>query len=379
MVVGRSSSPDERDIRRRIATGLTDPDDCRTLAGLLYSASQREVIKLFEGAFDLDLPEVQGAIVSALGAWSLSEISERQSEALGRAHASLTSLPQDSDDPMVLFSRGIAHLVNARCASSSDSGVATEATRLALDAFEQVRLRSPEPWMLDLGYEKVSALFLSMGQIEEAMQYGERRLELPLTELERGLNLVEYAWWLSLIPDHEVRTLELAQAAIHILPENADNPQVHLYRGLARTIVARRIPSSDIEIEAKFAREGIEDFEKALAHSPSTWQAQIAYYQGALLHLDLDESEEVIRSCKRCLQLDLAPVDRLRCLILLGEALRDTGDLDEAGRFLKEALGLIDADTSLEPKVYNELGLVELDRQHLSEARDHFHNCAGSA
>ena len=232
---------------------------------------------------------------------------------------------------------------------------------------EKIALGSQDP---DI-YCRLAELLFAAGRQEEAVSFYERALSLPLTELQKAKVSAELGW-LFYEMAKETQALSLATAAAEILSKELEGPEVLAWRGASESLRAHCIWSTDEKAGPDAARSALEYFKRVMVEAPDFDDIAGAYYDAARLSNLLGNTRETIVYCEKCLRYDLSERERLQCLVVFVEALRNEERFAEAEKNLEEAFELAKADIAALPRLYMEVGMVKRLTNHLDEAQRSF-------
>lgn len=297
---------------------------------------------------------------------------DRQKEAYEHAQRGLALLPAEDDNPDTQIRRGFGESVVAKCTWADQPERGAEAARRGLRGFGRVLARSPNGYHALSAYREMIFLNGLLNEREEAVRLTKLCLQLPMTELERGVHSIEFGIALHGTLGNNEDALELVLAGLRLLPDDADDDQSLLSRVNGHWVLVMCTSSAKSDQAAEAAQRGLQYCERLLARKPTRQVEQAVSRLAADMHLEMQQPSQATPYFRRWLQLDPPKTQLPVGLFQLGTALRQTGDLTEASRILEEALKNIESDKSQLPYIRYEQGLIELEMERFANAKQAF-------
>jgi len=217
-------------------------------------------------------------------------------------------------------------------------------------------------------YRNLAEVLLARGHYEEAISLYEQALILPLTNFLKAETSVELGWIFYEI-GRQTQAHTLAKEALAVLSNEPERAEVFLCRGASQSLLAHCLMFTDENSGVETARLGLEWLEKAI-DSPDLEEKGMAYIDAARLQNLIGNTTKAIDYCKKCLEQDLKEVDRLSCLIVYSQALKDQDRFTEAEKAMKEAVRLVRGYKGILPGLHLELGVIQRSTGRLAEARE---------
>jgi tetratricopeptide (TPR) repeat protein len=204
---------------------------------------------------------------------------------------------------------------------------------------------------------------------EEAVCILEKGLQLDLRYIDRA----ELAWRLGFIfgetMNRESEAIALAKQALSWLANESDSFRSTLLQARSYALITGAVWSRDPEAGADAARRSIPLWERVVkvgGHSP---EAAEAYRELAFAHNTLGNPKQAIALCRRSLECNIDPVDRLIALTYLAEGLRLVGETSAAEDTVLQALQYSKADPLTRPNLYETLGMLRRETGKVSGAK----------
>ena len=331
--------------------------------------------RLYQRLLALHLSDAARSQVSVDFAYFLLIDLNRPREACECARQALRLLPEQDENPDTQISRGLAESVVARGAGSSSPAVA-EAARRGVESLRRTLVRNSRGARAMSAYEELIWLHRLLEQPEEAARLAKIWLQLPMTDLQRGTKLIWFVDSNDRLTGNDDETLEMAQAGLRTLPDNADDDQTLLWRAVAHSLVAAATPSSQSDQAAEAAQHGLQCCQRLLDRKPGRHTERTVSRLAGEIHEEIGQPSNAVPHFKRWLQTDPPKAELPGGLFRLGRALHQTEDLAEGCRVLLRALEDIDADKSHLPYIRHELGLIDLELERFANAKQNFSEAA---
>lgn len=226
-------------------------------------------------------------------------------------------------------------------------------------------------------YSKLGDLLIDAGRYEDAVALYQRALNLPLTNLQKARVSTELGWIFYEVGPQE-EALKLAQSVIAFLSPEQESPEVLAYRGASQSLIAHCVWSSDAKSGEEAARLALSWLKRLMIEAPDFEEMAAAYYDAARLQNLLGNATEALVLCEKCLQYQLRERERLSCLSIYGEALRQEGRFEEAEQTLEKIVQDVSADRGALANLYFSLGLIRRSTNRLAEARETFEKALGT-
>lgn len=223
-------------------------------------------------------------------------------------------------------------------------------------------------------YFCLADLLVDIGHFDEAESCYQRALEFSRTNLQKARTSMELGW-LFYETRRESEALPLAQNAIQLLLEEPDHVNVSACRGASRSLLAHCLWLTDENAAIHRARSSLEELSKIIAESPEFERISEVYYDAARVQILLRNTQEAIKLCEKCLSVDLRQQEKLSCLYVYSEALRQEGRLADAERCLNEILRQTEMGKA---SLYLSLGSIQRSMDRPIEAGESFYKALES-
>ena len=217
----------------------------------------------------------------------------------------------------------------------------------------------------------LAEFILTAGRVEEAISLYQRALRVPLTGLQKAQVSTALGWLFYEI-GRVAEALLLANDAAEALWKEAGTPEVIAWRGASEGLRAHCIFFTDEKAGADAAQLALNCLKGVMVDAPDFVNIAGVYYDAARLSNLLWHAKDTVEFCEKCLQCELREGERLQCLVVLAEALRQEEQFSEAEKVLEEAFKLVKADVAALPRLYMEMGIVKRLTNLPDEARRFF-------
>ena len=257
----------------QVLAANTDGYDVRTAcegAASLHRflGEPEKAARLYQRFLALHLNDIGRSRGSVDYSYLLLDDLDRQQEAYEHAQRGLALVPEEDDNPDTQIRRGFGECVIAKCAWSNQPERGAEAARRGLRSFERVLARSPNGYHALSAYREMIFLTGFLNQREEAVRLTKLCLQLPMTDLQRGMHSIEFGIALYSNLGNEEDALELARAGLRLLPDDADDDQTLLWRVNGHWLMVMCTSSSESDEVAEAAQRGLQYCETLLARKP---------------------------------------------------------------------------------------------------------------
>jgi len=210
-------------------------------------------------------------------------------------------------------------------------------------------------------FRELAGLLVTTNRPAESLEVLQRALDLPLPGLDRARLCGEVGWAAyEAGRGHVHRASPLAREAISLLAAEPETAETLFLRGSARCLLAHCASWTDAPAGNQAAQLAVADLEHALrgAHGIDTEWIGWAHYDAARAYCVLLDGESARTHGRQFLDGDLSEHDRLSGLIVLGEACRLAGRLDEAEHAVDEGLRLAEALGGPRQLLHHTRGLI---------------------
>lgn len=228
-------------------------------------------------------------------------------------------------------------------------------------------------------YGNLGYVLFARGHSEEAISFYEQALNLASQNFQKAELSVELGWLFYEV-GRRTQAQTLAENAITLLSNQGDTKEVLTCRGGSHALIAYCVSFRDQNAGVDAARTGLELLERVIDENPDFGEIAAIYHWAARLHILLEDKEKAVILSQRCLQHAMEERARLDCLITLAEALRSQERFAEAEHAIEEASRSVgtdkryaEADKRVALRLQRELGLIQRSSNHLTEARNTFH------
>jgi tetratricopeptide (TPR) repeat protein len=160
---------------------------------------------------------------------------------------------------------------------------------------------------------------------------------------------------------------------VEVFWKEVDTPDILAWRGGSEGLRAHCLWFTDEKAATDTAQLALDCLKRVIAEEPIFDNIAGVYYDAARLSNVLSNAPETVEFCEKCLQCELRERERLQCLIVLSEALRQSERFTEAENALKEAFKLAKSDVAALPRLFMEIGIVKRSTILLEDARHFFH------
>jgi tetratricopeptide (TPR) repeat protein len=142
-------------------------------------------------------------------------------------------------------------------------------------------------------------------------------------------------------------------------------------------LVAQTLAFHDPEASAPAAHAAIDHLEPVARETDDDAEMALALVEAAWAHSAVGQYERAIELCLLHRRSGHEPRSRLHAMMILAEALRGVGRLDEAAEAVAEALRLSIEDPLTRPALFVTSGLIARDRADDAAAKRAFEAAAG--
>jgi tetratricopeptide (TPR) repeat protein len=220
-------------------------------------------------------------------------------------------------------------------------------------------------------FSRLAELVSAAGRKDEALSLYRQALTLPLTGLQKATLSAELGWLLY-ETGKVTEALSLANTASEVLSKEAETPEVVMWRGTSESLRAHCISFTDEKAGTEAAHSALECLKRVMVEAPNFDDIAGVYYDAARLSNLLWNPKDTIVFCEKCLRYDLTEIERLQCLVVFAEALRQEERFADAEKILEEALKLATVEIAALPRLYLEIGIVKRLQNRLEEAQRSF-------
>ncbi len=217
-------------------------------------------------------------------------------------------------------------------------------------------------------YRALADLLLDTpGREDEGLALLVQAVDLPLPGPERAAVAADVSWRLYEF-GKDAEAIHAAQGALSDIADQAETSEVLMIRGLCHATLAFSRYPTDPAGSDRDARLALEALEQYLGQYASPKNLVAACLHSARIHGLRQDYAKAITLYEKAMQAEPSDVNRLNCLIYIGNALRFLSRYADAEEILCEALGLVEADKRRLPMIYFELGKVHRLTNHPAEA-----------
>lgn len=205
-------------------------------------------------------------------------------------------------------------------------------------------------------YTALAHLLLeSPGREDEGFAVLEQALELPLPDIQKARISAEVAWFLYEL-NQRGRAMTMAKRALSDIAGQPEAPDLLMTRGISHATLAMYEYSMDRVSSDRHSTLAVESFELLLGQYPDWGDLPDACHYAAGVYVLREEYAKAAALYGEAMRRDPSERNRLESLVYLGNALRCQGHYAEAEARLREALGMVEVDRRILPRIYFELG-----------------------
>jgi tetratricopeptide (TPR) repeat protein len=223
-------------------------------------------------------------------------------------------------------------------------------------------------------YVELADIYYLTGRLDDTLAILKEATSLDLAPCQRASLLNEQAQFVFLITGAKDEALALAEQAILILRQHPPTPDTALAEISAETLVAKVLWDSNRSQAVQAASRALSRIQRATNDTPQfdaeTFSAMCI--SASQLHVLTGHLEDAIEWARRALVQPLDEYQRIPALVELGYLLSRSGKSEEAGEVLRTALNSAKSRGRQNPRIYHELGLVQLALGRPREAVEYF-------
>lgn len=220
-------------------------------------------------------------------------------------------------------------------------------------------------------YTKLGGLLFLMGNSQETVTLFRQAIDLAQTNLQKARVCIEFGW-VHYEMGQQGEAQVLVQQALGFLATEADRLEVLACRGAIQALLAQLEWAKDAETGRSASRLALEILERVIDEGSEFEGKADAYFDAAVLHSALGSTERAITLCDRYLSYPLHEWERISCLTVFAEALRNAEQFVAAHQKLEEAISYAKKYKTILANLYSELGIVQCHMKLFREAQQTF-------